>query len=142
MTLKVTEDHKDRWGRIKGAELKKKNPFGEFPSGGVVNSLPLQEVWVQSPVGGPHVTRGVAKNTEHKPICVCAQGRQQEGGLSLPCHPEVRKLLKFPFLSCSLESFANGLTLPSETSCFSSSDKELVGRWLNKNLHTPGLSVS
>lgn len=80
-TLKVTEGHKDRWGRIKGAELKKKtNPFGDFPSGRVVKSLPLREVWVQSPVEGSHVTRSVAKNTEHKPICVCAQGRQQEGG--------------------------------------------------------------
>ena len=55
MTLKVTEDHKDRWGRIKEAELKqtkKKTPSGDFPSGPVVKSLPLQGVWVQSPVGG------------------------------------------------------------------------------------------
>ena len=110
-TLKITEDHKDRWGRIKGAQLKKKTkPPGDFPSGPVVKSLPLQGVSVQSPVGGSQMMRGVAKKTEHKPICVCAQGCQQEEGPfpALPCRSS--EVTEIPFLSCSLEPFASGLT--------------------------------
>ena len=121
---------------------KQKTPSGDFPSGPVVKSLPLQGVWVQSPVGGSTWCVVWPKKQNTNPsVCACRDASRRRG-LSLPCHPEIQKLLKFPFLQCSLEPFASGPPLPSETSCFSCSDTKLAGRWLNKNPHTPGLSVS
>lgn len=77
-----------------------------------------------------------------KPICMCAQGHEQNEGPSPSPSARSSEVTEIPISLVFPESFANGLTLPSEISCSSFSDKKLAGRWLNKNLYSSGLTAS
>ena len=144
------DDLKNHWGsqgqmgknQRSTVKKKKQNHLGTFLVVQWLRVFPCRGWVFNLPWGVPKWCVVSPKKQNTNPSVCVLRDASRKRGLSLPCHAEVQKLLKSHFFHVPWSPLPVVSPLPSETSCFSCSDKKLAGRWLNKNPHTPGLSVS
>ena len=95
MTLKVTEDHKDRWGRIKEAELKQTKKKPHLGTSLVVQWLrvfPCRGCGFNLQWGVPYDAWCGQKNRTQTHLCVRAG--TPAGGGAFPC-PAIQKFRSY-----------------------------------------------